>query len=144
MAAKKKMKAKPVKKSAAKKTTKPAIKAAAAPERVKKPLAAKVVTGGAMLTPLDDRIVVEVAIAESKTAGGIIIPGSVDLKPNHGTVLAKGRGRRTKKGTLRPLDVNVGDHILFAQYSGTPITIEGKEVLILREEDVLGVLGVSQ
>ncbi len=90
-------------------------------------------------TPLDDRIVVAVEEQSEKTAGGIIIPGNVNARPNRGTVLAKGRGRRGKKGVIRPLDVNVGDHVLFPEFAGTKIQIDGAEFLILREEDLLGV-----
>jgi chaperonin GroES len=97
---------------------------------------AKAVTS--MLTPLDDRIVVSPQPADETTAGGLIIPGTVDSRPTRGTVLAKGRGRRTKKGAFLPLDVNVGDEVLFAEFVGTKITLAGNDVLILREEDLLG------
>lgn len=92
------------------------------------------------ITPLDDRIVVSVEAVSETTPGGIIIPSTVSERPNRGTVLAKGRGRRNKKGTLRPLDVNVGDSVLFPEFSGTKIEIGGHEVLILREEDILGIV----
>ncbi|MBX3022599.1 MAG: co-chaperone GroES [Bdellovibrionales bacterium] len=92
-----------------------------------------------MLTPLEDRILIDVEAAEEQTAGGIIIPGSVTERPTRGRVLAKGRGKRLKKGTLRPLDVNVGDFVLFPRYAGTEISLGGKDLLILREEDVLGI-----
>lgn len=92
-----------------------------------------------ILTPLDDRLLIFVEGASEKTAGGIIIPGSVAQRPNRGKVLATGRGRRSKKGLLRPLDVNVGDVILFPEHAGTPVTLQGSELLILREEEVLGI-----
>jgi chaperonin GroES len=94
----------------------------------------------AFLTPLDDRVVIAPTVAGNKTAGGLIIPDSATQKPIRGTVLAKGRGHRNKKGKLRPLDVNVGDEVLFAEFAGTKITFDGNEFLILREADVLGVV----
>lgn len=95
---------------------------------------------GAFFTPLDDRLIVNPEQAPTQTAGGIFIPTTVEGKPSRGQVLAKGRGRRNKKGTVRPLDVSVGDHVMFAEFSGTKITMAGREVLILREEDVLGIV----
>lgn len=92
-----------------------------------------------ILTPLDDRMLVSVAEPATTTAGGILIPGSVAQRPNRGKVLAVGRGRRNKKGHVRPLDVSVGDYVLFPEYAGTPITWQGAELLILREEEVLGI-----
>lgn len=94
-----------------------------------------------LLSPLDDRILVIVEGASDVTAGGIIIPGTATAeKPNRGEVVAKGPGRRSKKGSVRPLDVQVGDQVLFPQYAGTKITIEEQECLILREEDLLGIV----
>ncbi len=93
------------------------------------------------LTPLDDRILVSVEGPAETTAGGIIIPGSVTMeRPNRGKVIASGRGRRNKKGKVRPLDVGVGDTVLFTDYAGTKVEIEGQELLILREEDVLAIV----
>lgn len=92
------------------------------------------------LAPLDDRIVVRIAVAEEKTAGGLFIPGSAATQPDRGEVMAKGPGHRNKKGRLRPLDVEVGDTVLFPQYTGTKISIAGEDFLIMREEDVLGVV----
>lgn len=89
--------------------------------------------------PLDDRIIISVEQMAEKTAGGIIIPGSVSERPSRGTVLATGPGRRNKKGVVRPLDVNVGDTVLFPQYAGQKIEIGADEFLILREEEVLGI-----
>lgn len=93
-----------------------------------------------LLTPLDDRLLVMVKGPSETTPGGIIIPGVVSERPNQGQVLAHGRGRRNKKGQVRPLDVQVGDSVMFSDYAGTPITLKGADLLILREEDVLGVL----
>jgi len=134
MAVKKKKapKAKLVKKAKTIKKTKTA-------KPVKKVLM-KNMNADAMLTPLEDRLLVQPDEALNQTAGGIIIPGSVSSKPNHGVVLAVGRGRRTKKGKLLPLDVSVGDQVMFADYSGSKIMLAGQEVLILREADVLGIL----
>ncbi len=92
------------------------------------------------LTPLEDRVVVMVHGPAEKTAGGIIIPGTVSERPNQGKILAVGRGRRNKKGHVRPLDVSVGQDILFPQFAGTPIQLDGEEYLILREEEVLGIV----
>ncbi len=89
--------------------------------------------------PLDDRIIISVEPMAEKTAGGIIIPGSVSERPSRGTVLATGPGRRNKKGVVRPLDVNVGDTVLFPQFAGQKIEIGADEFLILREEEVLGI-----
>ena len=89
--------------------------------------------------PLDDRLIILVEAIPEKTAGGIIIPGSVSERPSRGTVLATGPGRRNKKGVVRPLDVNVGDTVLFPQFAGEKIEIGADEFLILREEEVLGI-----
>jgi chaperonin GroES len=93
----------------------------------------------AAFKPLDDRLIVQVEAAAEKTAGGIIIPGTAGERPFRGKVLAKGPGRRNKKGLLRPLDVNVGDMVLFPQYAGQKIEIGAEEFLILREEEVLAI-----
>ncbi len=116
--------------------TKPIVKAAnPAPSR-----SPKMENWSAEFTPLDDRLVVQPEAPATKTAGGIIIPGTVNDRPVRGTVLAKGRGRRNKKGQLRPLDVTVGDSVMYSEWSGTKIDVGGQEVLILREEDVLGIV----
>ena len=90
--------------------------------------------------PLHDRVVVCRIDAEEKTAGGIIIPDTAKEKPQEGEVLAVGNGRVLDSGTKVSLDVKVGDKILFGKYSGTDIKIDGEDVLILREEEVLAVL----
>lgn len=93
-----------------------------------------------MLTPLEDRVVVRVAVVAETTAGGIIIPGTASTQPDRGEIMATGPGRRDKKGRLRPLDVGVGDTVLFPQYTGTKISIGGEDFLIMREDEVLGVV----
>lgn len=92
------------------------------------------------LNPLGDRLVVKVEAQAEKTAGGIFIPTSVEDRPDRGTVMASGTGRRNKKGQIRPLDVEVGDTVLFAHYAGSKIEIAGQEFLILKEEEVLGIV----
>jgi chaperonin GroES len=93
------------------------------------------------LRPLHDRILVKRLDKEEKTKGGLIIPDTAKEKPQQGKVVAVGNGKRLDDGTIQPLDVKAGDKILFGKYSGTELKLEGEEVLILREEDVLGVLG---
>ncbi len=90
--------------------------------------------------PLHDRVVLKRVEAEEKTSGGIIIPDTAKEKPQEGEVLAVGNGKILDNGTKVPMEVKVGDRILFGKYSGTEIKIEGEEVLILREDEVLGVL----
>jgi chaperonin GroES len=92
------------------------------------------------IRPLHDRIIVERLEEETKTAGGIIIPDTAKEKPQQGKVIAAGKGKKTEDGKVLPLDVKVGDKILFGKYSGTEIKIEGKEFLMMREDDVLGVI----
>lgn len=92
------------------------------------------------VTPLHDRILVKRLNEEEKTKGGIIIPDSAKEKPAEGQVMAVGTGRRTDDGKILALEVKKGDKILFGKYSGTEIKIDGDEFLIMREEDVLGIL----
>jgi len=92
------------------------------------------------IRPLQDRIIVKRVEEEEKTKGGIIIPDSAKEKPLEGKVLAVGNGKILEDGKVRPLDVKVGDRILFGKYAGTEIKIDGEEHLMLREEDVLGVI----
>jgi chaperonin GroES len=92
------------------------------------------------IRPLHDRLVVQRIEEEAKTRGGIIIPDTAKEKPQRGRVIAAGPGRTNEDGELVPLDVRVGDRVLFGKYSGSEITIEGEEHLIIREEDVLAVL----
>ncbi len=90
--------------------------------------------------PLHDRVVVRRIDAEEKTKGGIIIPDTAKEKPQEGKVIAVGNGKVLEDGKVRPLDIKAGDTILFSKYAGTEIKIDGEEHLILREEDVLGVI----
>ena len=92
------------------------------------------------IRPLHDRIIVERLEEETKTAGGLIIPDTAKEKPQQGQVIAVGKGKKTEDGKVLPLDVKVGDRILFGKYAGTEIKIEGKEFLMMREDDVLGVV----
>ncbi|MDG5468434.1 MAG: co-chaperone GroES [Desulfuromonadales bacterium] len=92
------------------------------------------------IRPLHDRIIVERLEEETTTASGIIIPDSAKEKPMQGDVIAVGKGKVTEDGKVLPLDVKVGDKVLFGKYSGTEIKIEGKEYLMMREDDVLGVV----
>jgi chaperonin GroES len=93
--------------------------------------------------PLYDRIVVKRINQQEATRNGIVIPDSAQEKPQEGEVVAVGRGRRLENGDITDLDVSVGDRILFGKYSGSETTIEGAEFLIMREEDVLGVLSAT-
>ncbi|WP_449045885.1 co-chaperone GroES [Paracoccus versutus] len=90
--------------------------------------------------PLHDRVLVRRIDAEEKTAGGLIIPDSAKEKPQEGEVLAAGPGARSENGTLHPLDVKPGDRILFGKWSGTEIRLDGEDLLIMKESDVLGVI----
>jgi chaperonin GroES len=90
--------------------------------------------------PLHDRVVVKRIDAEEKTAGGIIIPDTAKEKPSQGEVIAVGPGGRDETGKLTPLDVQVGDRVLFGKWSGTEVKIDGKELLIMKESDIMGVL----
>ena len=90
--------------------------------------------------PLHDRVLVRRIEAEEKTAGGIIIPDTAKEKPQEGEVVSVGPGARNDKGELRPLDVKAGDRILFGKWSGTEVKLDGKDLLIMKESDILGVL----
>ncbi len=93
------------------------------------------------IRPLQDRIIVERVEEETKTAGGIIIPDTVSKeKPQEGKVVAAGKGKVTPEGKVLPLDVKEGDRVLFGKYAGSEIKVDGKEYLIMREDDILGVL----
>jgi chaperonin GroES len=93
--------------------------------------------------PLHDRILVRSIEAEEKTAGGIIIPDTAKEKPQEGEVVAAGPGARDDSGQLRPLDAKVGDRILFGKWSGTEIKLNGEDLLIMKESDVMGVIEVD-
>jgi chaperonin GroES len=90
--------------------------------------------------PLHDRVVVRRVTSEEKTAGGIIIPDTAKEKPQEGEVLAVGPGGRDETGKLIPIDVKVGDRVLFGKWSGNEVKIDGEEVLIMKESDILGVM----
>jgi chaperonin GroES len=92
------------------------------------------------IRPLQDRILVKRVEEEKKTSGGIIIPDTAKEKPMEGKVVAVGKGKVLEDGKVMPLDVKKGDRILFGKYAGTEVRIEGEEHLIMREEDVLGVI----
>ena len=92
------------------------------------------------IRPLHDRVVVKRVEEEKKSAGGIVIPDSATEKPIRGEILAAGNGKMLESGDVRPLDVKVGDKVLFGKYSGTEIKLDGAEVLVMREEDIMGVL----
>ena len=90
--------------------------------------------------PLHDRVVVRRVEAEEKTAGGIIIPDTAKEKPQEGEIIAVGSGARDEAGKLVPLDVKTGDRILFGKWSGTEVKIDGEELLIMKESDIMGVI----
>jgi len=92
------------------------------------------------IRPLHDRIIVERLEEETTTAAGIIIPDSAKEKPQQGDVVAVGKGKVTEDGKILPLDVKVGDKVLFGKYAGSDIKLDGKEYLMMREDDVLGVV----
>jgi chaperonin GroES len=92
------------------------------------------------LRPLQDRIIVERIDEEEMSAGGIIIPDSAKEKPQEGKIIAVGKGKISEDGKLTPVDVKKGDKILFSKYAGTEVNIDGEEHLIIREDDVLGVV----
>ena len=92
------------------------------------------------LKPLNDRVLVLREDEEQKSAGGIIIPDTAKEKPQRGKVVAVGSGKRDKDGKRIPLEVKVGDRILFSKYGGTEVKMDGEEYLILREDDILGVI----
>ena len=92
------------------------------------------------IRPLQDRVIVKRIAEEEKTKGGIFIPDTAKEKPQQGKIIAVGKGKANDDGKVNPLDVKVGDKILFAKYSGSEIKLDGEEHLIMREEDILGVL----
>ena len=90
--------------------------------------------------PLHDRVVVKRIEAEEKTAGGIIIPDSAKEKPQQGEVISVGPGGRDESGKLIPIDVQVGDRVLFGKWSGTEVKVDGQDLLIMKESDIMGVI----
>lgn len=91
--------------------------------------------------PLHDRVVVRRIEADQKTAGGIIIPDSAQEKPSEGEIIAVGEGARDDDGDRIPLDVKVGDRVLFGKWSGTEVKIKGEDLLIMKESDIMGIIG---
>jgi chaperonin GroES len=92
------------------------------------------------LRPLQDRIIVKRLEEETKTAGGILIPDTAKEKPQKGEVVAVGNGKKTDDGKVIPIDLKAGDKVLFGKYAGTEVKVEGEEYLIMREDDILGVI----
>jgi len=92
------------------------------------------------LKPLNDRVIVRRFEEEQKTAGGLIIPDTAKEKPIQGEILAVGSGKLMEDGSRRPLDIKAGDRVLFGKYAGTDIKVEGEELLIMREDDILAII----
>ena len=92
------------------------------------------------IRPLQDRIIVQRIEEEEKTAGGIIIPDTAKEKPQIGKVIAVGKGKKTEDGKVLPLDVKKGDKVLFSKYAGTEVKVEGDEFLMMKEDDILGIV----
>jgi chaperonin GroES len=91
--------------------------------------------------PLHDRVLVRRIEAEEKTAGGIILPDSAKEKPSEGEIVAVGNGSKAEDGTVTPLDVKAGDRVLFGKWSGTEVKLDGEDLLIMKESDIMGVIG---
>jgi len=91
--------------------------------------------------PLHDRVLVRRIEAEEKTAGGIIIPDSAKEKPSEGEIVAVGSGTRADDGKVTPLDVKAGDRVLFGKWSGTEVKLDGEDLLIMKESDIMGIVG---
>lgn len=92
------------------------------------------------IRPLHDRVVVKRVEEERKTPGGIVIPDNAAEKPDQGEVIAVGNGKILEDGKVRPLDVKIGDRILFGKYSGSTVKMEGEEYLVMREDDIMGIV----
>jgi chaperonin GroES len=92
------------------------------------------------IKPLQDRVLIRRLESEERTAGGIIIPDSAQEKPMEGEVVAAGAGARSDDGRLQPLDVKTGDRILFGKWSGTEVKVEGEELVIMKESDIMGII----
>jgi chaperonin GroES len=93
------------------------------------------------IRPLHDRVIVKRVEEETTSAGGIVLPGSATEKPSEGEVLAVGSGKQLDNGDVRALEVKVGDKVLFGKYSGNEVKIDGEELIVMREEDIMGILG---
>lgn len=92
------------------------------------------------IRPLHDRVIVKRVEEERTTAGGIVLPGSAAEKPSQGKVLAVGKGKILENGDVRPMDVKVGDRVLFGKYAGSEVKVDGEELIVMREEDIMGIL----
>ena len=93
------------------------------------------------IRPLHDRVIVKRLEEETTTAGGIVLPGSAAEKPSQGMVLAVGSGKQLDNGTVRALEVKVGDKVLFGKYSGNEVKVDGEDLIVMREEDIMGIVG---
>ena len=93
------------------------------------------------IRPLHDRVIVKRVEEETTSAGGIVLPGSATEKPSEGEILAVGNGKQLDNGEIRALEVKVGDKVLFGKYSGNEVKIDGEELIVMREEDIIGILG---
>ncbi|MDD1618034.1 MAG: co-chaperone GroES [Methylococcaceae bacterium] len=93
------------------------------------------------IRPLHDRVIVKRLEEETTTPGGIVLPGSAAEKPSQGKVLAVGSGKLLDNGTVRALEVKVGDKVLFGKYSGNEVKVDGEDLIVMREEDIMGILG---
>ncbi|MDO9270462.1 MAG: co-chaperone GroES [Methylobacter sp.] len=93
------------------------------------------------IRPLHDRVIVKRVEEETTTAGGILLPGSAAEKPSQGVILAVGTGKQLDNGTVCALEVKVGDKVLFGKYSGNEVKVDGDDLIVMREEDIMGVLG---
>ena len=91
--------------------------------------------------PLHDRVLVRPIEADEKTAGGIIIPDSAKEKPSEGEIVSVGSGAKAEDGTVTPLDVKAGDRVLFGKWSGTEVKLDGEDLLIMKESDIMGIIG---
>jgi chaperonin GroES len=92
------------------------------------------------IRPLHDRVIVKRVEEETTTPGGIVLPGSAAEKPSQGIILAVGTGKALDNGTVRALEVKVGDKVLFGKYSGNEVKVDGEDLIVMREEDIMGVL----
>ena len=93
------------------------------------------------IRPLHDRVIVKRLEEETTTPGGIVLPGSAAEKPSQGKVLAVGSGKLLDNGTVRALEVKVGDKVLFGKYSGNEVKVDGEDLIVMREDDIMGILG---
>jgi chaperonin GroES len=92
------------------------------------------------LRPLHDRVIIKRAEEETKSAGGIVLPGSAAEKPSRGHVVAVGRGKLLDNGEVRPLDVKAGDHVLFGKYSGSEVKVDDEDFIVMREDEIMAVV----